>query len=54
MQDLRANAEETGADEESEVEISPARSVEDPVEAGGEAEEGYAMQDFVIDHGVDL
>ena len=40
LQEFAADAEEGGADGESEVERAAARGVEDPVEAEGEKEEG--------------
>jgi len=54
LQDLGANAEHERADDEREVEGAAPRGVEDPVEGGGQDEEGDAVQDLVVDHGVDL
>lgn len=48
LQELRTDPEDGCADEEGEVEGSSAGGVKDPVEAGREDEEGYAVQDFVV------
>ena len=49
LQDLGSDAQESGADEEGEVEIPAPRGVENPVETGGEDEECEAVEDFVVD-----
>lgn len=54
LQDLGSDAEYEGADEEGDVEGAAAGGVEDPVEGGGEDEEGEGVQGFVVDERVDL
>lgn len=54
MQKLGANSEDGSADEEGEIEVSSAGSVEDPVEAGREDKEGYTVQDLVVHYGIYL
>lgn len=49
LQEFGSDAEEGGADGESEVEGAAARGVEDPVEAEGEEEEGQEVEGFVVD-----
>ena len=54
MKELRANPEDACANEKREVETSSPRRVKDPVEAGGEDEEGEEMEEFVVHYAVDL
>lgn len=54
LEEFRSDAQDAGAGDEREVERASPGGVEDPVEAGGEDEEGEGVDDFVVDVGVDL
>ncbi len=54
LEEFGADSKDTGADEEGKVEGPSPRGIEDPVEAGGEEKKGEAMEDLVVDYGVDL
>lgn len=49
LDELGADAEDEGADDEGQVEGSAAIGVDDPVEDGGEEEEGDKVEDLVVD-----
>ena len=54
LKNFWSDTENDGENEESKVEGSSARSVEDPVEAECKDKEGKAMENFVVDKCVEL
>lgn len=48
LDDLGADAEDEGADDEAQVQRTPARGVGDPVEGEREEEEGDEVEEFVV------
>jgi len=54
LQYFRTNAENEGAGEKSNVQVSTTGGIEDPVETGCENEEREGMEDLVIDVCVEL
>jgi hypothetical protein len=48
LDDLGADAEDEGADDEAQVQRAPARGIGDPVKCEREEEEGDEVQEFVV------
>lgn len=49
LEELGADPQTDCADDQCKVECAPAVGVEDPIEDDGKEEEGYEVEDFVID-----
>jgi len=54
LEEFRTNTEDTGANNQSYVEVASSRGIEDPVEASCEYEKGDAVEKFVGYEDVDL
>lgn len=54
LEELGANAEDGGADDQGKVRGAPAIRVDDPVEDHGQQEKGEEVQDLVVNVGVEL